>query len=82
MYNSPLFNRVAGQVEVPAAQFNFRGSMPSSASTILEPMLHPGLLSQSNPKLLLSINHLSNSYFHNQMIPLSVTASLYIVILL
>ena len=27
---SPLFNRVAGQVEVPAGQVNFRGSLPCS----------------------------------------------------
>ena len=36
-YNSPLFNRVAGQVEVPAGQVNFRGSLPCSASNVLEP---------------------------------------------
>ena len=38
---SPLFNRVAGQVEVPAGQVNLRGSLPHSASKILEPMLQP-----------------------------------------
>ena len=36
----PLFNRVAGQVEVPAGQVNFKGSLTRSAS-VLEPMLHP-----------------------------------------
>ena len=30
--NSPLFNRVAGQVEVLAGQVNFRGSLPRLAS--------------------------------------------------
>ena len=39
--NSPLFNRVAGQVEVLAWQVNLRGSLPCSASNVLEPMLHP-----------------------------------------
>ena len=38
--NSPLFNRVAGQVEVPPWPVNFRGSLPRSASTVLEPILH------------------------------------------
>ena len=38
--NSHLFNRVAGQVEVPAGQVNFRGSLPCLASNVLEPMLH------------------------------------------
>ena len=36
-----LFNRVAGQVEVPARQVNFRVSLPRSASNVLEPMFHP-----------------------------------------
>ena len=31
----------AGQVEVPARQVNFRGSLPHLASNVLEPMLHP-----------------------------------------
>ena len=39
--NSPLLNRVAGQLEVPTGQVNFRGSLPCSASNVLEPMLHP-----------------------------------------
>ena len=39
--NSPLFNRVAGQVEVPTGQVSFRGSLPRSARNILESMLHP-----------------------------------------
>ena len=39
--NSPLFNRVAGQVEVPAGQVNFRSSLPCWASNVLEPMLYP-----------------------------------------
>ena len=39
--NSPLFNRVAGQVEVLAGQVNFRGSLPCLASNVLEPILHP-----------------------------------------
>ena len=39
--NSPLFNRVAWQVEVLAGQVNFRGSLPCLASDVLEPMLHP-----------------------------------------
>ena len=42
--NSSLFNRVVGQVEVTALQVNFRGSLPRSASNVLEPMLHPALL--------------------------------------
>ena len=32
--NSPLFNRVAMQVEVPAGQVNFRGSLPCSARNV------------------------------------------------
>ena len=28
-------------MEVPARQVNFRGSLPRSASNVLEPMLHP-----------------------------------------
>ena len=32
---------MAGQVEVAAGQVNFRGSLTSSASNVLEPMLHP-----------------------------------------
>ena len=44
--NSPLFNLVAGQVQVPAGQVpagqvNFRGSLPYSESNLMEPMLHP-----------------------------------------
>ena len=39
--NSPLFNRVAGQVEGPTGQVSFRGSLPRSARNILESMLHP-----------------------------------------
>ena len=39
--NSPLFNRVAWQVEVLAGQVNFRGSLPCLASDVLKPMLHP-----------------------------------------
>ena len=35
------YNRVAGQVEVPAGQVNFRGSLPRSANNVLQPMLHP-----------------------------------------
>ena len=39
----PLLNRMgAGQVEVPAGQVNFKGSLPSLASNVLEPILHPG----------------------------------------
>ena len=41
--NSPLSDRVAGQVEVLAGQVNCRGSLPCSASNVLEPMLHPFL---------------------------------------
>ena len=41
--NSPLFNRVAGQVEVPTGSINFRGSLPCSASNVFEPMLHPDM---------------------------------------
>ena len=41
MYNSPFFDRVAGQVRVPAGQVNFRGSLPRWASNVLEPMLYP-----------------------------------------
>ena len=33
--NSPLFNRVAGQVEVPVGQVNCRGSFHCSASNVL-----------------------------------------------
>ena len=32
---------VAGQVEVPVGQVNFRGSLPRSANNVLQPMLHP-----------------------------------------
>ena len=32
---------VAGQVEVPAGQVNFRVSLPCSANNVLQPMLHP-----------------------------------------
>ena len=42
--NSPLFKRVAGQVEVLAGQVNFMGSLPCSASNVLEPMLNPGVI--------------------------------------
>ena len=38
---SPLFNRVAGLVEVPAGQVNFGDSLPSSENNVLKPMLHP-----------------------------------------
>ena len=38
---SPLFNKVAGQVEVPAGPVNFRGSCPRSENDVLQPMLHP-----------------------------------------
>ena len=38
---SPLFNRVAGQVEVPAGQVNLRGSLPRSENNVLQPMLQP-----------------------------------------
>ena len=38
---SPMFNRVAGQVEVPTGQVNFRGSLPRSVNDLLQPMLHP-----------------------------------------
>ena len=38
---SPLLNRVAGQVEVPAGQVNFRGSLPHSENNVLQPILHP-----------------------------------------
>ena len=41
--NSPLFNRVVGQVDVPAEPIDFRGSLPCSASNVLEPMLHPDM---------------------------------------
>ena len=51
--NSHLFNRVAGQVEVLAGQVNFRGSLPCSASKVLEPVLHP--LSLINVYLLILI---------------------------
>ena len=41
--NSPLFNGVAGEVEIPAGQVNFSSvlSLPRLASNVLEPMLHP-----------------------------------------
>ena len=39
--NSPLFNGVAWQVEVPAGQVNLRGSLPHLASNVLVPMLQP-----------------------------------------
>ena len=41
--DSPLFNRVAGQVDVLAGQVNLWGRLPCSASNVLEPTLHPGL---------------------------------------
>ena len=34
--NSPLFNRVEGQVEVPAVPVNFRGSLQCYASNVLQ----------------------------------------------
>ena len=37
-----MFNRVAGQVEVPAGQVNLRVSLPRSENNVLQPMLHPG----------------------------------------
>ena len=38
---SSLFNRVSGQVEVPAGQVNFRGSLLRSENNVLQPILHP-----------------------------------------
>ena len=38
---SLLFNRVAGQVEVPAGQVNFRDSLPHSENNVFQSMLHP-----------------------------------------
>ena len=32
---------VAGQVEVPAGQINFRGSLTHSGNNVSQPMLHP-----------------------------------------
>ena len=32
-----------GQVEVPAGQVNFRGSLPRAASNVLKPMFHPDI---------------------------------------
>ena len=37
---SPLFNTVAGRVEVPAGQVNIRGSLPRSENNVLQLMLH------------------------------------------
>ena len=54
--NSALFDRVVGQVEVWAGQVNFRGSLPCSASNVLEPMLQPadqGLQPADRDKLYL-----------------------------
>ena len=39
--STPLFNRMAWQVEVPAGQVNFRGSLSHLASNVLKLMLHP-----------------------------------------
>ena len=47
--NSPLFNRVAGQVEVPVGQVNLRGSLLRAASNVLESMLHFAYLSLLPP---------------------------------
>ena len=33
--------RVAGQREVQTGQVNFRGSLPRSENSVLQPMLHP-----------------------------------------
>ena len=55
--NSILFNRVAGQAEVAAGQVNFRGSLPCSASNVLEPMLHPGLVMFGSGLFLMQYIH-------------------------
>ena len=39
---SPLFNRVAGQMEVPTGPVNLRDSLPHSENSVLQHMLHPG----------------------------------------
>ena len=38
---SPLFERVAWQVKVPAGQVNLRGGLPRSENVVLQLMLHP-----------------------------------------
>ena len=48
---------MAGQVEVSAGQVNLMGSLPRSASNVLEPMLHPvnhaGILSTVSIPLII-----------------------------
>ena len=44
---------MAEQVEVPAGQFNFRGSLPRSENNVLQPMLHPGLHISTGLNMLL-----------------------------
>ena len=41
--NTPLYNRVAGQVEVPVGQLNLSDIFPHSANNVLEPILHPDI---------------------------------------
>ena len=46
----PLFDRVAGQVDVLAGQVNFRGSLPCSEKIVQQPMLHPAPRHNKNKK--------------------------------
>ena len=59
---SPLFYRVAGQVEMPAGQVNLKGSLPCSENNILQPMVHPGVESLKTESIFQDIcrstNHL------------------------
>ena len=41
IYNSPFFDRVAGQVKMPAGLVNVRVSLLHETSHVLEPLLHP-----------------------------------------
>ena len=68
-YNSPLFNRVAGQVEVLVGQVNYRGSLPCSASNILEPILHPALqiIGLKRGKEIVCIEVGQNRFIQNSM---------------
>ena len=72
--NSPLFNRVAGQVEVVAGQVNFRGCLPRLASNVLEPMLHPALLYIfSNKVLSLHIHIRTPNGFSQEFFSIAIT---------
>ena len=41
MPNVTRASESGGEMEVPAGQVNFRGSLPRSKNNVLQPMLHP-----------------------------------------